>query len=463
LLTIAFLLVAMFTFIRGVVVARGISVSDFGIASALLATLAFVEMSTTIAMDKLLLQDQDGGSDGLLASAHTMSVVRGFMVGVILCMAAWPMSYLLKLTDIWWAFLITALVPVITGFTHFDYVSMQRESNQLPAALLAGLPQLLITAITVPAVIALPDYRVSLVIAVSLPILIVGISHHLALRPYRLGFDKTLLIKMFRFAWPLMISGMLLFIVFQGDKLIVGAFYNVYSLGLYALLLTVFLMPSMILHRLYNAVVLPILSKNFHEERSFEYGCTCVVASLLLFSGANAVFFLIVGGWLFITVFGEAYEPALNILPWVVLMVSIRVLRIAPSLISLATANTKCELYANLARTAFLPLACIFGYLQLSLESIAIAGILAELFALIVAFMTLRLSFSVMQLLRKCILPSGVLVALSLIALLLNQSSSTSLGSSFLYIFCLCLCLILVVGLNFRYLVKNHLRIRSSV
>lgn len=462
-LSIAFLLVAVFTFMRGVLIARGISVSDFGIASAILATLAFVDMSTAIAMDKLLLQDKDGGSDGLLASAHTMSVLRGLMSGVILCLAAWPMSYMLNLSDIWWAFLIVSVVPVIAGFTHFDYVTMQRESNQLPAALLAGLPQLLLTAIAVPAVIALPDYRVSLVIAVCLPILIVGISHRLALRPYRLGVDKALLIKMFRFAWPLMLSGMLLFVIFQGDKLIVGAFYGVHALGLYALLFTVFLMPGLILQRLYNAVVLPILSKNFHEEGSFEYSCTCVVASLLLFSGANAVFFLIVGGWLFVAVFGEAYEPALNILPWVVLMVSIRVLRIAPSLIALATANTKCELYANLARTAFLPLACIFGYLQWSLEFIAIAGILAELFALIVAFATLRLSFSVMPLLRKCILPSGVLVALSLVALLLNQSSSTSLGSSFLYIFCLSLCLILVVGLSFRYLVENPLRIRSSV
>ncbi|MFT6403633.1 MAG: hypothetical protein ACJA2D_002959, partial [Pseudohongiellaceae bacterium] len=38
-------------------VAREISLSDFGIASALAATLALVEMASAVAIDKLLLQD----------------------------------------------------------------------------------------------------------------------------------------------------------------------------------------------------------------------------------------------------------------------------------------------------------------------------------------------------------------------------------------------------------------------
>lgn len=455
LLAIAFLVSALFTFIRGVVIARGISVSDYGIASALLATLAFVDMSTAIAMDKLLLQDKEGGSDGLLASAHTMSVIRGLVSGMLLCVAAWPMSNLLNMSEIWWSFLAVAVVPVVAGFTHFDYVTMQRESNQRPAALLTSLPQLIVTAIAIPAVIAVPDYRISLVVAVCLPLLTVGISHRLALRPYKLGFDQALLLKMFTFSWPLMLSGLLLFTIFQGDKLIVGAFYGVHSLGMYALLFTVFLLPGLILQRLYNAVVLPPLSRSYHEGVSFKHSCICVFASLLLFSGANSVLFLISGGWLLTTVFGEAYAPALTILPWIVLMVSIRVLRIAPSLIALSMANSKCELYANLARAAILPLACLSGYMQWSLETIAMAGIFAELLALAVALATLGLPFSILPVLRKCILPIGVLVALTLIALLINQSYLVSLSSALMYTICLNLCLLLVVGVNFRFLIRD--------
>ncbi len=65
------------SFLRNVVVAREISVADFGIAAALAATLAFVEMASAISVDKILLQDPDGESDLMLGAAHFMSILRG--------------------------------------------------------------------------------------------------------------------------------------------------------------------------------------------------------------------------------------------------------------------------------------------------------------------------------------------------------------------------------------------------
>jgi hypothetical protein len=81
-------------------VAREISLTDFGIASALAATLALVEMASAVAIDKLLLQDSEGDSDLMLSSAHTLSIIRGVLLAAILYFSAWPITHIFNLQEI---------------------------------------------------------------------------------------------------------------------------------------------------------------------------------------------------------------------------------------------------------------------------------------------------------------------------------------------------------------------------
>jgi len=60
LLSIGVALVAVFTFVRSLVLARGITLEDYGIATALLTSMSLVQMATAIAGEKQVLQDEDG-------------------------------------------------------------------------------------------------------------------------------------------------------------------------------------------------------------------------------------------------------------------------------------------------------------------------------------------------------------------------------------------------------------------
>ena len=48
------------------------------------------------------------------------------------------------------------------------------------------------------------------------------VSHLVAERPYRLVLDREIMAESLRFGWPLLVNGVLLFVVFNGDRVIVG-------------------------------------------------------------------------------------------------------------------------------------------------------------------------------------------------------------------------------------------------
>jgi O-antigen/teichoic acid export membrane protein len=410
------------SFLRNVVVAREISVADFGIAAALAATLAFVEMASAISVDKILLQDPDGESDLMLGAAHFMSILRGLIIGALLYLLAWPITSLFRLHDSLWAFQLLALIPVITSFKHLDYVVMQRNMDLFPAAINASLPQALATLLVFPLVYLFPDYRAVLIIIMVIPLFNVVISHITARRRYQLFGQITVIIKMFRFSWPLMISGLLLFFVFQGEKIIIGTYYDMTMLGLYSVVFTLLILPAMMLHRLCNSIALPIVARSFHDKRSFEATCSYLVTSAILLSAIAFAGFISVGPHLLIFIFGEKFSASLPILPWIALMVCVRILRIAPSVITLAMAKPKCELFANLARLIAIPLCLLAAYLHWPIHAIAAMAFIGEFCALTAAYLFLDIPFNGRHLAVKSVKPSLLFVIFIVTTLALSQS-----------------------------------------
>ena len=382
------------SFLRNVMIAREISLIDFGIASALAATLAFVEMASAVAVDKLLLQDSEGDSDLMLSSAHTLSVARGILLAAILYFSAWPITHIFNLQETLWAFQLMALLPLISGFINFDFVTKQRQMNVFPAAINIVAPQVLATVLVIPGLHYFPDYRAMLIVIIAVPVFSLLISHITATRRYKLGFDYSILLKMLKFAWPLMISGLLMFTIFQGDKVIIGGFYDMATLALYSVVFSSLLLPTMILHRLYNAMALPLIARSFHSKVDFQTHSSIIVSSTIVLCAIITGIFLILGPSLLILIFGEKFSGSLPILPWIALMLSVRVLRIAPSVITLAMAEPRCELYANLARTIAIPLSLIAVHQGWPIYSIAIMGFIGEICALITAFTLLKVPFS---------------------------------------------------------------------
>lgn len=414
LLALAQLISALCGFTRTVFIARELTLVDYGTAAAIATTVIAVEMSTALAVDKMLLQDADGGSDEFLKNAHTLMAIRGGFIAILVYFSAGFFADIYGLENVKWAFQMIAFSPLIKGFANLDYVAQQKNNEQLAAAATQLVPELLATLVILPLLIIFMDMRAMLYALLLLAIFNVLISHFTARRPFRLGLSAALLIRMFNFSWPLMFGGFLMFWILQGDKVIVGSFYGMEQLGLYTIVFTCLMLPCMIVHRIANALALPILGASYYAEKHFKEQCQMLFALVLAVTTVALMGFIYLGPWLLIFAFSESFLQSLVFLPWIAAMACIRLLRVVPSVITLAMAQPHCELLANLARCLAIPLALVFISLDLPAISIAVAAFLGETLALIVAVATIKTPF---PLWRLALHGRGPVLALSILAI----------------------------------------------
>jgi Na+-driven multidrug efflux pump len=76
------------------------------------------------------------------------------------------------------------------------------------------------------------------------------LSHLCAERGYSIGFDRGIQRRIWQAGWPLAVNALLLYAVFQGEKLFVGGVLGLEVLGTYAIAAQLALLPVMIAGRL---------------------------------------------------------------------------------------------------------------------------------------------------------------------------------------------------------------------
>src|SRR5687768_16809349 len=96
---------------RNVIIARLISVEDFGIASTFAITMALVEMASNFSLDRLVVQDRDGDRPHVLATLHAVQAVRGLIGAGILYMLAGLLASLFGVPDVVYAYQALAIIP----------------------------------------------------------------------------------------------------------------------------------------------------------------------------------------------------------------------------------------------------------------------------------------------------------------------------------------------------------------
>jgi O-antigen/teichoic acid export membrane protein len=390
-LTVSQGLVAASSFLRNVVVARLISVEDFGIATTFSLTISLLEMTSNLALDRVLIQDDRGDSDAMLASAHLLQFIRGLLMGTILFLAAGPVATLFELPQVTWAFRALAAVPVIRGLVHWDAVSRQRKLDFKATAVVDALPQVTSVLIAYLGAMWLKDYRVMLLVVVGQVALTVGASHVLARRPYRWLFRRDLASKKLHFGWPLLINGLLMFGIFQGDRVLVGALFDMATLGWYSVAFSLVLLPTLLFAKVCGYLLMPGLSGTKHDPAKNSE--QCLVALVLCFGcGAFLVTFFAIGGKsLLVLAFGEKYNPGNGLLMVLAIAQALRIMRVAPTMIANSQAATKNAMFSNMFRTLALPLAFTVAWLGHDVFWVAAAGIVGEGMALFASFRMLRL------------------------------------------------------------------------
>jgi O-antigen/teichoic acid export membrane protein len=399
-----------------IILSRLLAADEFGTAIAISTVLGLGGLITDVALDRFVMIN---GSKRALSTAHMLSIGNNILLALALIVAAPAAAGLFGVADFAGSFALAAGLSVIGGFAHLSIKQIQKNYEYGPdsvaqaAANLAGITALLISAVL---------FRNHLAIVVSFAAqttVYVILSHVLTRVPYRVRWDKPMLRLALSFGLPLTVNGIGLAIMYQLDRVLVGYWFGVKQLAVYAVIFSMSVVPTNLILSVFGGPSLSYLlsGSQGHSDRQQRYrlllGFYSIVTSLYAF-------------WMVLTldlltpaIFGATFtiSPLAHIL--FTLIACLRLLRGgAPTALLLASGRTRLLALLNLTAgfgliTAFI---CVLAWPRL--ESMLVGIAIGEFISFTVFFTfseeaTKRCSMVLIDLAAAVLAPIALVSALA--------------------------------------------------
>jgi O-antigen/teichoic acid export membrane protein len=209
-------------------------------------------------------------------------------------------------------------------------------------------------------------------------------------RPYGWAWDPGVARRILTFGWPLIVNGLLMCVIFDGDRFVIGSAkrlfqrspYTLADLGVYSVAFALTMAPTMITANIGTSLLLPMLSKVQGSPSEFEKRYSYCSQTLSLVAGLIAIPFIVAGAWFVILIYGAKYAATASFIGWLAVMWALRIVRVAPTVAAMARSDTRNTMVSNIARTLALPGVLLAAATGSGIVWIAISGFVGELLAL---------------------------------------------------------------------------------
>jgi O-antigen/teichoic acid export membrane protein len=401
-------------FVRNVILARLISTSDLGVASIFAMTAYLLEMMSNLSTEMLLIQAPDGDEPDFQATSQLIMASRGVLNALLLLLLATPLAHLFGIPQARWAFAAMALVPLLKGFTHLDANRVQRRMQFEPWILVNLIPNVAVTVLAYPLALWLKNYTVMLWVLIAQMATTVLVSHLVAERRYAWAWNRKYTRKIFEFGWPLVINGVLMYLIFQGDRFVIGAAHQLFpkssftlsDLGIYSVAFGLTLAPSLLVASVASSLFFALLSQSQNDRTQFQRRYFMAAQTIALASAMITIPFVVAGGPLVTFIYGQKYASAASFIGWLAAMQFLRTMRVAPTMAAMSLGDTENSMYSNIARSSAFIATLIAAAIGRNMAWIAICGFLGEILANIVCIQRLRRRHDVPA--RLCLYPAAV-------------------------------------------------------
>lgn len=413
------------SFVRSIALARLLTAEHLGITAALALVFYFFEMVSNVAVDKFVIQARDGDEARIQGAAHFIQVLRGAVTGAGTFVLAEPLASLFGSPEAAWALRWISLAPVIGGLVHTDVYRLQRSLHFRCVGVATISSAVVSTSATVLMAWSLRTYDVLVYTLILQSGTFVIASHFCAQRPYRLSFERTPVKRIVGFGWPLIVNGLLMYGILAGDRVVIAASnrlfaraaYDLADLGAYWIVASLAMIPTTIIANWATAFFLPLLSRTRDRPLVFDAHYATLAGTLALISAIVTIVIVVAGDVVVVALYGVTYASYVSVLSTIAVAQALRVVRVAPTVTSIALGHTADPMIANAVRLGGIGLVLSVGAFGGPLILIAASSIVAELGALVVSLTRLkaRRNVSVSMALMPSLIALGAIVAALLI------------------------------------------------
>ncbi|NQX88381.1 MAG: oligosaccharide flippase family protein [Halioglobus sp.] len=353
-----------------------------GIAVALALGIRLLEMAGEFGIDRMLVQVEDSTLPAIRNVIHTLQLLKGGVVALIMALICVPFSHVLNPSISPMVLFIASVSLVFRGAANYDYRERQRNADFGPALLVEGGSNVAATLAAAPLAWALRDYTVLAWVSLLQAAIFCVASHLVARHPYRLGFNRILLKRCLRYGAPVALNGILMFFAFQGDRLVVMLHFSSSDLARFALAAQLTLLPALMGTRYLLASELPRFGHIIRNSESLIPVFRLLLLRVLVVAIILVCVLGLTGSQLVVWLYGSAYQLPTEIFWLLGAGAAVRLVKAVPGTVLLALESTHLLLLSNLPRLLMLPVALWLAAIGNPLSLIVAVGVLGEALSL---------------------------------------------------------------------------------
>jgi O-antigen/teichoic acid export membrane protein len=251
-------------FIRTIILARLLTPEDFGLLGIALLSISALETFSKTGFDSALIQKKEN-VESYLDTAWTVSALRGIVLFSILLFSAPLIARFFNSPEAALIIRVIALYTLLAGLRNIGIIFFQKElefNKQFSYEFSATLVDL-----TVAITLAFILRNVWALVWGGLAARFLRLVLSYVLHPYRPGIkiDREGFQELFGFGKWVFTSGILVFLVTQGDDILLGKLLGVTALGLYQMAYTLANLPATEVTHMISKITFPAYSK-FQED-----------------------------------------------------------------------------------------------------------------------------------------------------------------------------------------------------
>ena len=254
----------VFSLVRLIILARILASNDFGLMGIALLTMATLETFSQTGFQEALIQKKHN-TETYLDAAWTVLILRGLILFAILYLIAPYAAIFFKAPAAKLIIQIIGLSVLLKAFTNIGVIYFQKalEFNKQFVYHLSGTLANFIVAVSAAFILRSVWALVFGLLAGNAIRFIMSYLIH----PYRprLAFNLEQFKKLFRFGKWILGSSILVFLITQGDDILVGKLLGIAALGFYQMAYKFSNMPATEITHVISQVTFPAYSKLQHN------------------------------------------------------------------------------------------------------------------------------------------------------------------------------------------------------
>lgn len=251
---------------NSLILTRLLDPTPFGIMNLVNMFLQGLQMFSDIGIRPSIIQSKRGDDPVFLNTAWTMGAIRGVILWIVACLAAWPIAKFFNIPQLMYLVPVAGLTALLSGFNSTSLATANRKFafGRLTAfdlgLQIVSCGAVIVCAVRWPSPWALVVGGLVNAAAglIASHTLIPGIKH-------RFAWDKPSVQSLMKFGRWIFLSTAITFLSMQSDRIVLGKLTTPAILGVYGIAIMWSRLPAEVFQKLAMGVFFPIMSSTINS------------------------------------------------------------------------------------------------------------------------------------------------------------------------------------------------------